>query len=373
MKNININCPINGTGYGTTSLNIVKALSQDKHLKLSLFPIGGNLEVNSENDKELINTLLKNSDNFDYNAPCIKIWHQFDLATRVGNGHYYSSPAFEIDKLTPREQRHLNYCDFIFIPSHWGKQILQNNNIHKPIYVVPLGVDNSIFSPKIRIRVQKQNYTFFHIGKWEHRKSHDFLINAFSNAFSIHDNVELHLLPFNPFLNEQENQYWLSMVNSSPLKDKIKVFNRLPTHYHLAEFIDNSDCGVFLSRAEGWNNEIIECMAMDKPIIATNYSGHTEYLTEKNSFMVNVTNTEPANDGKWFNGFGNWAKLGQEQFDQTIQLMRYVYSNNIKSNPNGIETAQKYSWSNTANIISQILLINNSYYANTKTKSKRKR
>jgi glycosyltransferase involved in cell wall biosynthesis len=371
MKSININCPINGTGYGITSQNIVKSIHQE-NVDISLFPIGQNIEVNSEEDKALITNLLSKSDSFDYQAPCLKIWHQFDLASRIGNGHYYSFPFFEIDKLNDREKHHLNYCDFVFTASSWSKKVLQQNDITKPIYVVPLGIDPSIFHEKIKIRFEKPNYVFFHIGKWEHRKSQDFLIHAFNQAFSPNDNVELRLVPFNPFLNEQENKYWYNLVENSPLKDKIKIYERLPTQYHLAEFIDQCDCGVFLSRAEGWNNEIMESMAMNKPIIATYYSAHTEYLTNENSFMVEVNELTPANDGKWFNGFGNWAKLGQKQLDQTIHYMRYVYDNSVKTNNPGLTTAQKYVWSNTAKSILTTFNRNNSYYANTKARTKRR-
>jgi glycosyltransferase involved in cell wall biosynthesis len=199
------------------------------------------------------------------------------------------------------------------------------------------------------------------------------LIRAFSEAFETTDNVELWMLPFNPFLNEKENQYWFNMVGQSKLKDKVKIFGRLNTQYELASFIFQCNCGVFLSRAEGWNNEIVESMAMDKPIIATNYSAHTEYLTKNNSFMVDIDETEPANDGKWFNGFGNWAKLGDKQLEQTVEYMRYVYKNNIDSNKPGLETAAYYSWSRTADVINNTMEKNNSYYANTSTRKKRRR
>lgn len=370
MKNININCPVNGTGYGITSLNILKELSKNNHI--SLFPIGQNIEVNSKQDEEIIKTLLNNSNNFEYNSPCLKIWHQYDLASKIGNGHYYVFPFFEIDKLTDREIRHINYADYIFVASSWAKNVLIQNKIIKPIYVAPLGVDHSIFHEKIRIKLERPTYRFFHIGKWEHRKSQDFLIHAFNEAFNIDDNVELCLLPHNPFLNEKETQYWLNLVYKSKLKDKIKIFNRLNTQYDLAEFIFNCDCGVFLSRAEGWNNEIIESMAMNKPIIATNYSAHTEYLTNNNSFLVNITETEAANDGKWFNGFGNWAKLGKDQIDQTVEHLRYVYNNGIYTNEEGLKTANVYTWTRTSNIITQTLESNRSYHANSKTKPKRR-
>ena len=372
MKNLNLFCPINGTGYGITSLNILKAINSC-NINVSLFPIGNSLECNNNEESEVVKKCLENNSTFDYSAPCLKIWHQYDLATRIGNGHYYTFPFFEIDKLTNREIHHLNYSDFIFVASGWAKQILQENNIDKPIYVAPLGVDLSIFNiPENKIQFEKPIYTFFHIGKWEHRKSHDILLQAFDKAFNINDNVELHLLPFNPFLNEQENNYWFNLVDNCKLKDKIKIFGRLQTQYDVAQFISRGDCGVFVSRAEGWNNEIIETMAMNKPVIVTNYSAHTEYCNHNNSYLVDVTETEPANDGKWFNGFGNWAKIGPNQIEQIVHHMKYVYNNHIDSNQNGLITAQKYSWNNTANIITSTLIKNNSYYANTKTKTKRR-
>jgi glycosyltransferase involved in cell wall biosynthesis len=371
MKKINLNCPINGTGYGITSLNIAKALVS-LNIDLCLFPIGSKIEVNSLLDAEIIKTLMKKNEFFPYEAPCLKIWHQHDLATKIGNGHYYTFPFFEIDTLSKKEIHHLNCSDYIFVASSWAKNILINNGVKKPIYTAPLGVDMNIFYEPNKIKVEQENYIFFHIGKWEHRKSQDILLKTFDQAFSDKDNVELRLVPFNPFLSEQENDYWFNLVDACKLRDKIKIFGRLPTQYNLAEFIFHADCGVFISRAEGWNNEVIETMAMNKPVITTNYSAHTEYCNDKNSYLVNIDRLEPANDGKWFHGEGKWAELGQNQIDQTVEYMRYVYNNRIDSNPEGVKAAEKYSWTRTADIINQTFIGNNSYYANTKTRKKRR-
>lgn len=370
-KKLNLNCAIGKTGYGITSLNILKNLL-NLDIDISLFAIGGNqVEINSEKEKEILNNVLRNAQSFDSNAPCLKIWHQFDLASRIGSGHYYSFPFFEIDKLKPIEKVHLNSCDGIFVASKWGKKILEQNEITKPVYVAPLAVDLDIFKIPVKIKVDN-TYRFFHIGKWEHRKGHDFLINAFNAAFSDQDDVELWLLPHNMFLKPEEEKVWLDMVRSSKLANKIKIFGRLPTQYHLAEYIFHGDCGVYLSRAEGWNNSILESMALNKAIIATDYSAHTEYCNKDNSYLVDITETEVANDGKWFHGEGSWAKLGQSQLDQTVDLMRFVYSNNIRTNPAGLETAQRFTWNNTASIIHQTLMRNNSYYANSRKKTKRR-
>ena len=62
-------------------------------------------------------------------------------------------------------------------------------------------------------------------------------------------------------------------------------------------------------------------------------------------------NVEPAQDGKWFFGQGNWAKIEQKQFDSLVEHMRMIHglkqSGKLYSNSSGIETAIKYSWENT--------------------------
>ena len=53
----------------------------------------------------------------------------------------------------------------------------------------------------------------------------------------------------------------------------------------------------------------------------------------------------------WFHGKSNWAKIGQKQVDQLIGHMQDVYNNAILDNPAGIDTAKKFSWKNTADLL----------------------
>jgi glycosyltransferase involved in cell wall biosynthesis len=361
MKKINLNVPINSTGYGITSTNITLQLDLIDDLQISLFPIGNQIHLLENHHQSILANLVSNAKSYDYKAPCLKIWHQHDLASRIGKGDYYVMPFFEVDKLPDNEIHQINASDAAFTPSHWSKNVLEKNGVKSPVYVCPLGVDQNIFKERIGLSPIKQNYTFIHIGKWEKRKSQDFLIKAFETAFTKNDDVELRLVPFNPFLNKEETEQWLEHVNKSPLKDKIKVYNRLPSQYDLASVISESDCGVYLSRAEGWNNEIPETMIMNKPVIVTNYSAHTEYCNSENSYLVDVNEVEPAYDGKWFNGFGNWAKLGPKQLEQTVDYMRFVYNNKVETNQAGVLTGKKYSWSNTVSVIDNTLTKRGSY------------
>lgn len=349
---MNIMSPIDSyTGYGITGYNLWKQI-HNLNKNSSLFPIG---HVNPENgwDTDCISQGINNRQNFNTDTPCLKLWHGNDFFTRVhGNGKYGGLSFFEVDKLTEIEKHSYNLLDTIFMPSQWAKNVLQDNDINKNIIVSPMGVDTSVFNAVLPEDKKTQNtYVFINIGKFEIRKGHDILVDVFNNAFNENDDVELWMINHNPFLNKEQTDNWMNLYKSSKLSSKIRFFPRIPDQKTLARIMSYSDCGVFPSRAEGWNNEAIEMMAMDKPIIITNYSAHTQFCNKDNSYLVDIDNTEPAIDDMWFNGHGNWACITQKQIDQFIDYMRYVYKNNIRDNTNGLKTAINLSWYNTANII----------------------
>jgi glycosyltransferase involved in cell wall biosynthesis len=351
--NINYAAPLNYTGYGVAGFNILKALHELNH-NISYFPIG-TPAVDTKEEYDMIISMLKNqNESLDIHAPYIKIWHQFDLADHVGRGKYYAYPFFELDTFNGREKKHLNIPDEIFVSCNWAKEIIQNNGIKTPVSVVPLGVNREIFNENIPRTRLDSKYVFLTIGKWEIRKSHDLLPNIFKKAFPNQDDVELWILAAehtSSYSNEEEITKWKQFYQA----DNIKVIPGVKSKNEVAELISNSDCGLYISKAEGWNLELLESMSMSKPVIATNYSAHTEYCNSENSFLVDIDNTEPAFDGKVFQRQGQWAKIDQKQIDQTIEYMRHVYNNKIVTNINGVKTAEKLSWQNSASIISRCI------------------
>ena len=353
MNKLTLNCPINNLGYGITSYNCWKSL-RDK-VDITLFPIS---EMQTENHwlKNDLKNDIDKQDNYSQKTPCLKIWHPNDLVISPRNISIYSTYSFfETDRLKKQEILGYNTSDVIFAPTTWAKNIMINNGIDEnKISIAPCGVDRSVFNPNINIAKEDEEsnqdkYIFLNIGKWEIRKGHDLLVHIFNKAFDIKDNVELWMINHNPFLSNQENQQWQNMYKNSKLGDKIRIFPRLPSQTHVAKMIKLSTCSIYPSRAEGWNNEAIESMSMDKPVILTNYSGHTEYANSENSYLIDIHEEEIAVDGKFFDGSGNWASISTEAIDQTIEHMRHVYKNNIRNNPKGMETASKFSWDNTAN------------------------
>jgi glycosyltransferase involved in cell wall biosynthesis len=217
------------------------------------------------------------------------------------------------------------------------------------VFVAPLGVDRTIFKESVSSRPET---IFFNCGKWEVRKGHDVLVEAFNQAFTPDDNVELWMMCHNPFYTDEENQHWENLYKGSVLGDKIRIIPRQRTQQDVYNIMRQIDCGVFPSRAEGWNLELLELMSCGKHVIATNYSGHTEFCTKENSMLIHTDEKEDATDNKWFFGQGQWAKVGDKQIKQIALYMGAIHrakqSNRLFVNNECINTAKKFSWDNTA-------------------------
>lgn len=340
---INLMTPINSLGYGVAGLNIYKSLLE--LTDVGLWVIGGP-EVYTKEDYELVQHGLATARMWDNEATCVKIWHQHDMAQLVGKGKRIGFPFFELDKFTKQEIHSLNSLDAIFVTSQWAKEIILSETNIKEVGVVRLGVDQNIFSSKPK--EQEDKTIFFNCGKWEIRKGHDVLVDIFNKAFTKEDNVELWMMCYNPFLTEKQNAEWENLYLDSHLGSKIKIIPRVRTHQEVYNIMSRIDCGIFPSRAEGWNLELLECMASGKQVIATNYAAHTEFCHAGNCCLVNITEKEIAYDGKWFHGnVGSWASISHEQQDCFIEHMRSVHANK-KLNEEGIKTAQNLTWNNSA-------------------------
>lgn len=344
-----LQAPINSLGYGVAGYNIAKELGKllskrDDNEDLTLFPIG---QPEPELYEELVRYDWRNKEDINWEEDCLKVWHQNGLHEMVGQKYRMGFPIFELDKFTPEEKKSMSSCDLI-VCSKWAKDVIQEQ-LGKTAAIAPLGVDRSIFNENNNSH--RPATIFFNCGKWEVRKGHDVLLQCFEKAFNQNDNVELWLLCENPFI-EQINKEWINYYKNSKLSNKIRILPRQKTQRDVYNIMRQIDCGVFPVKAEGWNLELLELLSCGKNIITTNYSGHTEFANDKNAYLVEIKELEPAHDGIWFHGQGNWAKIGDKEKDSFAEKMRYVHllkqNGELGLNIAGIETSRHFSWENTA-------------------------
>ena len=108
MQQLNLMAPINTLGYGVVGTNLLKYLSQQ--LDVALFPIG-NVDITRSEDVPIIQNAIDIANQFEglTNAPSLKVWHEFALADRIGNGPSFAFPFFEINKFDHSNQfGHIN-------------------------------------------------------------------------------------------------------------------------------------------------------------------------------------------------------------------------------------------------------------------------
>jgi len=349
MKKINVMAAVNPLGYGVAGLNILKEL--DKIADVTLFPIG-QPQPTTQEDADLVGRLHNKQSDFDPSAPCVKIWHEHSLAERIGKGKYYGFPIFELNKFDQRRLKNLECCDEVITCSKWARDIVleQTERPENQVHVVPLGVDRNVFNEE-KNNVSGTQFVIFNCGKWEVRKGHDILFRAFKMAFpdDVRD-VKLFMMCSNPFPQAQQQSQQFENMYASDIR--VKLVPRVNTSEEVAQIMGQVDCGVFPARGEGWNLELLEMMSMGKPVIATAYSGHTEFCNALNCSLVDIEKTEPAFDGVWFDGkVGEWASIGQNQVKQLADHMRNAYEMWKKepiTNPAGIDTAKEFTWENSA-------------------------
>src|SRR5260370_39078521 len=88
-----------------------------------------------------------------------------------------------------------------------------------------------------------------------------------------------------------------------------------------------SDCYVSLHRSEGFGLTLAEAMSLEKPVIATAYSGNMDFMNPANSYLVKYKLVEigegchPYRDSVW----------ADPDIDHASELMRRVFKNRAEA------------------------------------------
>jgi glycosyltransferase involved in cell wall biosynthesis len=214
-------------------------------------------------------------------------------------------------------------------------------------------VDRTIFHEEVRAdRLLPDTTVFFTVGKFELRKGHDLLVEAFNAAFEPGDRVALRMLSLNPFLGARNNE-WIARFKTSKLGAKIEIYpQRLQTQAEVAQFMKAGDVGVWPARAEGFNLDLLEAMSLGMPVIATDYSAHTQFVTAANCQLLRHEGLTTAHDGIWFHGEGEWCRPSLEHLVEILRSChRQKQTGALPRNDAGIRTAQNFSWSKFSSAI----------------------
>lgn len=267
---------------------------------------------------------------------------------------------FETDRVNTNHVKRCNRMDYVWVPTEFHVstfiesgvdpskvvKIIQPIDVEffHPLKYNPLdlaSIGKLVLGSTTRNTNLKNDFIFLSIFKWEYRKGWDVLLRSYLKEFSRIDEVALYLLT-NPYHSDRnfENKI-VEFVEDSDIEKPVagwaSVFV-IDTHIALIDLprlYKAADAFVLPSRGEGWGRPLVEAMAMSLPVIATNWSGPTEYLTEENSYPLPVSRMSEVMEGP-FKGH-LWA---EPSVDKLRVLMRHVMKNVDEAKNKGMQARE---------------------------------
>lgn len=218
-------------------------------------------------------------------------------------------------------------------------KLVKQHKIEVPIEILHEGVDVSIYNKedsKFKLDI-KEDFAYLFVGHWlrgdigQDRKDVSMLIKCFCESFKEGDD--------RPALILKTSSATFSVKQREELRKKIqRVTNQYPTPpsvYLMFGQLTDEEMNSFynhpkiksmitLTKGEGFGRPLLEFTMTGKPVIASNWSGHKDFLPMDKAIMVGgkLTNVhESASDdfilkeSKWFTA----------NYSEAVEVLKIVY------------------------------------------------
>ncbi|RLN63361.1 hypothetical protein BBJ29_002115 [Phytophthora kernoviae] len=244
---------------------------------------------------------------------------------------------FETDRVPKGWPDRMNKMDEIWVPTKFQEKVFVDGGVRpESVKVVPEVVDVHFFDPEkvtdpydlaseTSFDFSESTTVYLSIFKWEERKAWRVLLTAYFQAFSAEDDVVLVLLTNGYHSTSSSAKDFMNVIEEFALEAVGKPLNELPQVHVLPPHIPQdsmpslykaANAFVLPSRGEGWGRPHVEAMAMERPVIATFWSGTTEYMTEENSYPLKIDGLVEITEGA-FRGH-KWADPSVEHLKELM-------------------------------------------------------
>ncbi|HMP29598.1 MAG TPA: glycosyltransferase [Saprospiraceae bacterium] len=332
------------TGYGVAAKNYIKTLEKVNGIQINHY-------ICRYGDREI----LLQSKTFDDQAST----HFIHMVPTEGqlfiskSAKNIISTVYEADKLTSYFAKSLEKYDEITVPCQWNVDTFKNYT-NKPVHLLPhlpefFGKTPTSPMPKLLETIDDDTFVFLNISEWVIRKNIENTILAFCKAF---DKKEKVLFIFktgtrdiskrsitNLFVDynffKKTEKSLQEILDKHNISGNILFINQTLSEEDMMHLYHRADCYFTMTNAEGWGMGSFESAFYAKPVIATNYGGHLDYLNDQNAYLISCKlidfKLNPW-DNKWYyKGF----KTGDPDLSHAIELLRFVYENKAAASIKG--------------------------------------
>jgi glycosyltransferase involved in cell wall biosynthesis len=327
-------------GYAMTSRQLALAL-EDAHVEVAyeylygpetVFPVA---EVRSQSSGIYRFEVIKQR------KPKTEVPHvvygQGDAFERVSGQYRIGYTMLETTGIPPEWARQCNLMDEIWAPSPFNAWTFRRSGVTAPIRVMPLGlIDTNYFNPEIKGYPIEGCFAFLSVFEWGERKAPEALLRAFNRTFQDDEPVVLVCKYFNSDPGVSPQQI-IESLQLDPKGGRI-VFseNDLVPYYQISQLYRSVDCFVLPTRGEGWGMPILEAMACGLPVIASYWSAQQYFMTDANSYPLQVQLVDAEAKCPYYLGF-KWADPDEMHL---ARLLRHVYEHPEEAKQKGARAAQ---------------------------------
>jgi len=388
------------SGYGARARDVIKAiLATDKYDVKLLAQRWGNTPFGFCNDNPEWAHLLK------LVVPNLQqkpdIWIQITIPSEfqpVGKYNIGITAGIETTVSPGDWIEGINRIDLTLVSSNHSKQIFQNTQfdkkdkntnqtvgitkVEKPIEVLFEGANLDIYKALDKIPPSDLNdalkeipesFAYLFVGHWingdlgEDRKNVGLLIKSFFETFKNKTNK--------PALILKTSQVGSSYMDREEILKKIKQIRKtvnstnLPNVYLLhGEFTDEEMNDIYnhskvkamisLTRGEGFGRPLLEFSLTKKPIIASGWSGHIDFLKPEFSSLLNgkLTQVHPSAANQWLLAESHWFAPDLFQIGHYLKDVFENYKNYIDgAKRQAYYSKTNFSWDGMKDLLEKIM------------------
>jgi glycosyltransferase involved in cell wall biosynthesis len=223
--------------------------------------------------------------------------------------------------------------------------IIKKHKIEKPIEVLFEGVDTNIYNdavnPNFKLDI-KENFAFLFVGHWlkgnigQDRKDVGMLIKCFVESFKDgRDMPALVLKTSSSNFSIKERDIFIKKI-----KDIVTDLENPPPIYLLFGDLTNKEMNdlynhpkiksmISITKGEGFGRPLLEFTMSGKPVIASNWSGHKDFLPIDKAVMVGgkLTDVDDSAIDQFIIKGSKWFTANYGEVAEIMKLVKNDYSN----------------------------------------------
>ena len=230
-------------------------------------------------------------------------------------------------------------------------ELINQHKINKPVEVLFEGVDTKIYNdnvnPEFKLDI-KEDFAFLFVGHWlkgnigQDRKDVGMLIKCFVESFK--DEKEppaLVLKTSSSSFSIKEREVFIKRI-----KDIVGDIPNPPSIYLLFGDLTNKEMNdlynhdkiksmISITKGEGFGRPLLEFTMSGKPVIASNWSGHKDFLPIDKSILIGGQLTD-VDDSAVDQFILKGSKWFTANYNEVVEVMKLVKKDYIKYSSNSV-------------------------------------